>query len=100
KRIVDMVLEIASFTNGPILGLFLLGTLTRRVGRKGALLGVVSGIAVITLIAGTNLIRDHLREPRIVSWQWYVLIGSMVTFVVGYGVSLAVERRPVAASEV
>ena len=100
KRIVDMVLEIASFTNGPILGLFFLGTLTRRVGRKGALVGVISGIAVITLIAGTNLIRDHLREPRIVSWQWYVLIGSMVTFVVGYGVSLAVERRPVAASEI
>jgi len=96
KRIVDMVLEIASFTNGPILGLFFLGTLTRRVGRKGALACVVSGIVVITLVAGTNLIRDYMREPRIVSWQWYVLIGSMVTFVVGYTVSLALERAPAA----
>jgi SSS family solute:Na+ symporter len=90
KRIVDTVLAIASFTNGPILGLFLLGTLTRRVRQAGALAGVLTGIVVITYVwARLN-----------VSFQWYVLIGSMVTFVVGYGASLALERKQVAASEI
>ena len=89
KRIVDTVLAIASFTNGPILGLFFLGTLTRRVRQTGALAGVLAGIAVITYVwARLN-----------VSFQWYVLIGSMVTFVVGYTASLALERGPLAAPE-
>ena len=90
KRIVDTVLAIASFTNGPILGLFFLGTLTRRVRQTGALVGVIAGIVVITYVwARLN-----------VSFQWYVLIGSMVTFVIGYTASLALERRPVAAPEI
>jgi hypothetical protein len=31
-----------------------------------------------------------------VSWQWYVLIGSAVTFVVGYAASLTFERGAIA----
>lgn len=89
RRIVDTVLSIASFTNGPILGLFFLGTLTRRVEQRGALVGVISGIGVMVFVwARLN-----------VSWQWYVLIGSSVTFVIGYVASLmfdtpAIEAEP------
>lgn len=87
QRIVDTVLSIASFTNGPILGLFFLGTLTRRVRQNGALVGVVAGIGVMVFVwAKLN-----------VSWQWYVLIGSAVTFVVGYLASLAFLEQPLAA---
>lgn len=87
RRIVDTVLSIASFTNGPILGLFFLGTLTRRVRQAGALAGVIAGIVVMVFVwARTN-----------VSWQWYVLIGSAVTFLVGYTASLALEPAAVAA---
>ncbi|MFY9574970.1 MAG: sodium:solute symporter [Blastocatellia bacterium] len=83
RRIVDTVLSIASFTNGPILGLFFLGTLTRRVKQAGALAGVITGIAVMVFVwAGLN-----------VSWQWYVLIGSMVTFLAGYTASLVLDRK-------
>jgi Na+/proline symporter len=66
KRIVDTVLSIASFTNGPILGLFFLGTLTRRVRQSGALVGVTTGIAVMIFV----------WWKLNVSWQWFVLIGS------------------------
>jgi SSS family transporter len=84
RRIVDTVLSIASFTNGPILGLFFLGTLTRRVRQSGALVGVIAGVATMIYIwARVN-----------VSWQWYVLIGSAVTFAIGYGTSLLFERAP------
>ncbi|MFY9556946.1 MAG: sodium:solute symporter [Blastocatellia bacterium] len=83
RRIVDTVLSIASFTNGPILGLFFLSTLTRRVKQAGALAGVITGIAVMVFVwAGLN-----------VSWQWYVLIGSMVTFLAGYTASLVLDRK-------
>jgi len=73
KRVVDEVLAVASFTNGLILGLFLLGTLTTRVRERGALIGVAAGTVVMLFVKlGTN-----------VTWQWYVLIGSVTTFAVG-----------------
>jgi SSS family transporter len=73
QRVVDAVLAVASFTNGPILGLFLLTTLTRRVGRVGALAGVCVGIVFMSCIWRWSA----------VSWQWYVLLGSTVTFLTG-----------------
>lgn len=89
QRIVDVVLSIASFTNGPILGLFFLGTLTRRVRQSGALVGVATGIATMILVsAGLT-----------VSWQWYVLIGSAVTFFVGYAASVTLQREPIASGQ-
>jgi len=89
KRIVDIVLTIASFTNGPILGVFFLGTLTKRVRRTGALAGILTGIAVVSFV--------WLRMN--VSWQWYVLIGSAVTFIVGYVTSAMFERGTIAVTE-
>jgi len=81
-RGVDAVLAVASFTNGPVLGLFFLSALTRRVGPKGALVAVMLGIACMTFV--------WLQLK--VSWQWYVLIGSLVTFVSGWLASQVFER--------
>jgi SSS family solute:Na+ symporter len=82
-RGVDAVLAVASFTNGPVLGLFLLSALTKRVGATGALVGVVTGIA------GMTFVWLQLK----ISWQWYVLIGSMITFLTGLLASQLLERR-------
>lgn len=82
-RGVDAVLAVASFTNGPVLGLFLLSALTRRVGRKGALVGVIAGVACMAFV--------WLQLK--ISWQWYVLIGSLITFGTGCLTSLLVERK-------
>ncbi|CDM65443.1 sodium:solute symporter [Pyrinomonas methylaliphatogenes] len=89
QRVVDAVLSIASFTNGPILGLFFSGALTKRIGPLGALIGVVSGIAVMILVWAQTAI----------SWQWYVLIGSLVTFIIAYLASLIFEREPIAVEQ-
>ncbi|MSU57364.1 MAG: hypothetical protein EXS35_04140 [Pedosphaera sp.] len=83
-RGVDAVLAVASFTNGPVLGLFLLSTLTRRVGPKGALTGVSVGVA------GMAFVWLQLK----ISWQWYVLIGSTITFVTGWLASLLSRENP------
>ena len=70
---------------GPsVLGLFFLSTLSRHVGPRGALTGVIVGIACMAFV--------WLQLK--ISWQWYVLIGSTITFVTGSLASLAIERKP------
>lgn len=88
SRVVDEVLGIASFTNGVILGVFLLGTFTKGAGQRAAFAGIVVGASVMLAV--------KLFTP--VSWQWYVLIGSLITWGVG-GIAAAagVDRRPATA---
>jgi Na+/proline symporter len=83
SRVVDEVLGIASFTNGVILGLFFLGTFTRRVGQAAAFAGVAAGAAVMLSV--------KLFTPN--TWQWYVLIGSLTTLSVGLLASLIWNER-------
>jgi solute:Na+ symporter, SSS family len=73
SRVVDEVLGIASFTNGLILGLFLLGTFTG-VGRRAAFAGLLGGALLMLWVKlGTAIV-----------WQWYVLIGSIATFTIAW----------------
>jgi SSS family solute:Na+ symporter len=72
-RVVDEVLGIASFTNGIILGVFLLGTFAPAVRQRSAFVGIVAGTAVMLAV----------KVFQLASWQWYVLIGSVVTFLIG-----------------
>ena len=73
SRVVDEVLGIASFTNGIVLGVFLLGTLTT-AGQAAAFVGIVGGSAIML----------GVKLGTAVSWQWYVLIGSISTFAIGW----------------
>lgn len=79
RSAVDTALGVASLINGPILGVFLLGTL-KRAGKTGALIGMCAGIAaVMTIYTATH-----------VAWPWYTVIGSLTTFAVG---SILPERE-------
>jgi SSS family transporter len=83
-RVLEAGLTIASILYGALLGVFLLGVLTRRPGEWSAIIGMSAGWAA------TLLLRSH------VAYTWYVLIGSLTTFVVGYGASFVIsERKPV-----
>ncbi|HVL66418.1 MAG TPA: sodium:solute symporter [Vicinamibacterales bacterium] len=73
KRVVDEVLGIASFTNGIILGVFLLGTFTA-AAQPAAFVGIVGGAS---LMLAVKLFTG-------VTWQWYVLIGSIATLTLGW----------------
>ena len=73
KTVVDSVLAIAGFTTGIVLGVFLLGVLTKRVGQVSALLGMLGGLAAMCCIA-------FLTD---IAWPWYTLIGSVTTFGLG-----------------
>jgi len=76
--VVKDALAIAGFTAGILLGIFALGILTKRTNQRGALAGMVAGIAVLSFIKfGTST-----------AWTWYAIIGAVTTFTVGYCSSL------------
>jgi Na+/proline symporter len=78
KSVVDSVMTIAGFTTGIILGVFFLGILSRRATQRGALVGLVFGLAAMSAIFfGTPL-----------AWPWYTIVGSSTTFLTGLAVSL------------
>jgi solute:Na+ symporter, SSS family len=77
-HVVEVGLQIASVAYGALLGVFLLGVLTRRAHQNGAMLGMLCGFATELYL--------WLWTP--VAWTWYVAIGTAVTFLVGYVASI------------
>jgi SSS family transporter len=77
-RVLEVGLSIASVAYGSLLGVFLLGVLTRRASERGAMAGMLSGF----------LLNLYLWRFTHVAFTWYVTLGSILTFVVGYSVSL------------
>jgi len=67
---------------GPMIGLFLLGMVTRRANDKGAIIGWAAGFAALIPICFYTT----------VSFLWYALVGCVVTFAVGYAGSLLFAR--------
>lgn len=92
-HVVEIGLSIASVLWGAMLGVFLLGTLSRRAGERGTLAGMAAGIAVNLLLwlqpggLSFTVVGHAVVVPKI-AWTWWVLIGSMVTCTVGYTASL------------
>ncbi len=66
-------LTIASITYGAMLGVFLLGTWNTRANETGAMVGFAGGL--VTMIA--------VRFMTTLAWTWYVLVGTIITYVVG-----------------
>ncbi len=76
-----MGLSIASVAYGGLLGVFLLGVLTKRARQTGAIIGMICGLAL-------NL---YIWKWTHIAFTWYVTLGSITTFVVGYLASLILE---------
>jgi SSS family solute:Na+ symporter len=72
-------LSVAGLINGPVLGIFLVGTFLRRVSEPPALVGMLVSIFVML----------YVRFMTPLAWTWYVLLGSIITFVVAYAASFA-----------
>ncbi|MBZ5634008.1 MAG: sodium:solute symporter [Acidobacteriia bacterium] len=80
-------LTIASIIYGSLLGVFLLGLLTRRVGEIAAMCGMVAGLALML----------YVRFATPIAFTWYVVIGTAMTFVTGLVMSLFLKENPRAA---
>jgi len=81
--VLEAGLTVASIAYGGLLGVFLLGVLTRRVGENAALLGMAAGLAMLV----------YVRLDTGIAWTWYVAIGSSVTFLTGWLASLFWKER-------
>jgi SSS family transporter len=73
-KVLEVGLSIMSVAYGALLGVFLLGVLTRTASERGAMAGMICGFSLdIYLWLCTD-----------VAFTWYVVLGSSTTFVVGY----------------
>jgi solute:Na+ symporter, SSS family len=82
-KVLEMGLSIASVAYGSLLGVFLLGVLTKSASERGAITGMIFGFILnmyLWLFTGT-------------SFTWYVVLGSIATFIVGYSASWLMPRR-------
>lgn len=77
-------LSIASIVYGSLLGVFLLGLLTKRVGERAAMAGMAAGLALML----------YLKFSTAVAFTWYVLIGTSATFVTGVLISALFSEEP------
>ncbi len=69
RSVLDAGLAVLSFASGPVLGAFLIGTLSSKVGEGPVFWGMATGLAVMTAVWwGTPI-----------AFTWYVLIGAATT---------------------
>ncbi len=79
ETVIELVNRIGSAFYGPILSVFFMGMFSRRVSGVAAILGLLSGV----------LFNLYLWKfvPG-VSWMWWNLFGFLVSYAVGYALSL------------
>jgi Na+/proline symporter len=80
---LGLALSVASLINGPILGVFLVGTFLKRAREPHALIGMAASIILMTYI---------LLATK-VAWPWYALIGSLTTLAVAFVASVLLPKK-------
>lgn len=75
--LIEAPVKLFGLIGGPLLGLFLLGMLTRRANAPGAVVGWLAGVlATVPVAAFTET-----------SFLWYPILGALSAFVFGWGAS-------------
>ncbi len=75
---LTQALAIAGLINGPILGVFLVGTFIKKANQTCALIAMISSISLMLYIYfGTKI-----------AFPWYAVIGSLTTLIVAFLASL------------
>jgi len=82
-HVVEVGLSIASVAYGALLGVFLLGTLTKTATESGAIIGMIGGLVANILLWK----QPHSVPLPKIAWTWFVLIGSLLTFALGWVMS-------------
>lgn len=88
-KVLETGLSIASVAYGGLLGVFLLGVLTKRAQEGGAIIGMLCGLVV----------NCYIWKATQIAFTWYVTLGTITTFAVGYLASvIAGGRREVSGN--
>lgn len=93
-HVVEIALSIASVAYGCLLGVFLLGTLTRFATEIGASIGMVVGFVLNVWLWQASFPKQFgpLVIPKI-AFTWYVILGAIVTFAIGALASLVFRKQ-------
>ncbi len=83
RSALDQALSIASLFNGPVLGVFLVGTFIKRANETAALTGMAASIMLML----------YIKFFTPIAWTWYVLIGSLTTFFIAWLASLFFQKE-------
>ena len=70
QSVLETGLTIAAIPSGMLLGIFLLGVLTKKPRERAAMAGAAAGLCGILFV--------WLRTP--IAFTWYVPIGTVITF--------------------
>lgn len=70
RSVLDAGLAVLSWASGPVLGVFLIGTLAPRITEGQAFVGMIAGLIAMTIVWG---------RPLPVAFTWYVFIGATIT---------------------
>ena len=94
NQILWLAFKIAGVTFGSLLGVFLLGLLTRRP------VGDWANVAAMVTMAALNLALLVLSETKVLpfAWSWLVIIGTAGTMLLGVALSYGNVSRATTAS--
>jgi SSS family solute:Na+ symporter len=82
--VVELGLGIASYTYGGLLGAFMLGVLSKKLGRIDAVIGFFSGLIVLLFLV-KGPVQDLLPgEGLTIAWPLYTLVGGFIVIAVGH----------------
>ena len=80
---LNQALGIAGLINGPILGVFLVGTFIKKANQTAALLAMIASISLMLYIYyGTKI-----------AFPWYPVIGSLTTLTVAFFASFIFSNK-------
>ncbi|MGI8545039.1 MAG: sodium:solute symporter [Aridibacter sp.] len=81
RSALSVALSVASLMNGPVLGVFLVGSFLPKVKQKAALSAMIFSC----------LVMGYVTFQTSIAWTWYVLIGSMLTFFAAWVLSFILK---------
>jgi solute:Na+ symporter, SSS family len=82
--LIEVVNRYGSFFYGSLLGVFILGILTKRATARGAFWGLIAGMAVVLYVA--------FQLPWI-EFLWHNVIGAVAVVIVGMAISVLSKSR-------
>ena len=95
--LIDLILSFMGYFAGGLLGLFLLGMLTKRANGTGAFIGAIVGTLVVLMTTENDFGLPRLNELlgfEPIPFIWSTALGLVVTLIVGYLLSLPGKRLP------
>ncbi len=97
--ILETITAVGSYLVGAKLAMFGLGFFSKHTTERGLLIGVVAGFVSLALVGPIGplvapvdslWIAFGLERPTI-AWPWFVVIGGVVNFVVGWAASILLD---------